>query len=404
MTDLLIIGAGPAGLSAAIGAAGQGVMVTVIDEFPKAGGRLLGQLYQEPDGNWWNGMDLGAKLQKQAEELEVDIRCGVSVFDLTEAGDGWIVYSSKGVFRAKKLLLATGATETPLPIPGWTKPGVISVGAAQVMTNVHRVKPGNSCVIVGANVLSMAIAQELIQCGITIKGMYLPLKSPVTGHEGEPVRAFESLMSLSHLAPSYLLRKAGAFGKKINPGLSIRFFPAGGMKVGGIPIHLKTAAAEIVETGNALTVKTLKLTADGDAVKGSEGSVEADFVCISGGLAPMSELASVAGCKFKYIPQLGGHVPVHNERMQTNVPGLYVAGNITGVESAKVALKQGTVAGISAAAELIGTADELEGMIRQAIDDVVRTRAEALIQFKPGIDDARTELYREQRETEAVFS
>ncbi|TWH29412.1 FAD dependent oxidoreductase [Bacillus subtilis J22] len=56
MIDLLVVGAGPAGLSAAIEAAEQGLHVLVIDEFPRVGGRLLGQLHQEPDGEWWNGI------------------------------------------------------------------------------------------------------------------------------------------------------------------------------------------------------------------------------------------------------------------------------------------------------------------------------------------------------------
>ena len=397
MSDLLIIGAGPAGLAAAISGAKQGLEVTVIDEFPKAGGRLLGQLYQEPDGSWWNGVEVSSQLCREAEQLRVTIQCNVSVFDLSPAEEGWTVYTSKGIFRARKLLLATGSTETPLPIPGWTNPGVMSVGAAQVMTNVHRVKPGDSCVIIGTNVLSMAIAQELIKCGIEVKGMYIPLKSTVTGKEGEPVRAFESLMRLSHLAPSNLLRQAGKIGRRIRPDLSLRFFPASGMTVGGIPIHLKTAASEIRAMDGSLAVKTVKVRPDGSAVEGTGKEVLADFVCISGGLAPMSELASIAGCSFKYIPELGGHVPIHNERMQTNVPGLYAAGNITGVESAKVALKQGTVAGLAIAAEIKGQTEAAEQAIRQAMIDVASTRANALIQFKPGIEEARAKMYEEEK-------
>ncbi|GAA3312893.1 hypothetical protein GCM10020331_001720 [Ectobacillus funiculus] len=100
-------------------------------------------------------------------------------------------------------------------------------------------------------------------------------------------------------------------------------------------------------------VRVAEISATGEVVPGTEKKVvSADFVCIAGGLTPMSELAAVAGCSFCYVPELGGHVPLHNECMQTNLKGLYVAGNITGVESAKVARTQGVVAGLAIAREL----------------------------------------------------
>ena len=102
MRELLIIGAGPAGLSAAIAAREKGIDVQVIDEFPRPGGRLLGQLYQMPDGEWWNGIEIGEKLYNRATGLGVDIDCGVSVFDLDKKPYGWDVYTTKGKFKTKK--------------------------------------------------------------------------------------------------------------------------------------------------------------------------------------------------------------------------------------------------------------------------------------------------------------
>ena len=140
--NLLIIGAGPAGLNAAIAAAEEGLKVKIIDEFTKVGGRLLGQLHQESTGNWWNGIEVATGLHEKAVHLGVKIECGVSVYDLEQSEFGWKAYTSQGIEKTDKLLLATGATEVPNPIPGWTIPGVMSIGAAQVMGNVHRVKPG----------------------------------------------------------------------------------------------------------------------------------------------------------------------------------------------------------------------------------------------------------------------
>ena len=67
------------------------------------------------------------------------------------------------------------------------------------------------------------------------------------------------------------------------------------------------------------------------------------------GIIPTCRTCAVAGCPFHYISELGGHVPLHSETMETPLPGLFVAGNITGIESGKIAMAQGTVAGLSIA-------------------------------------------------------
>ncbi|MCF6409526.1 NAD(P)/FAD-dependent oxidoreductase [Pseudalkalibacillus salsuginis] len=393
MSDLLIIGAGPAGLSAAIAAAEKGLSVTVIDEFPKAGGRLLGQLHQEPNGEWWNGIQKGEQLSQRARQLGVTIQCEVSVYDISQSKNGWDVYTTKGEYKAEKLLLATGATESPIPVKGWTLPGVMTIGAAQIMGNVHRVKPGNSCIIIGANVLSMAIANELKLCGVNVKEIIIP-KADITSNEaGNPEQVLSSLMRLTHLAPTPILRQLGKIGKLVHPKIAIKLFPRKGIRMFDIPLRLKNAALEIVGDRFATGVRTANIKANGEIDHTSEKVVDADFVCIAGGLTPLSELASIIGCSFKYIPELGGHVPVHNEQMQTNIPGLYVAGNITGIESAKVAMAQGRVAGLAIAADIMNDWEQMETSINKAIENVNITRDKALIQFHPGISDARKKFY-----------
>ncbi|KXH83912.1 NAD(P)/FAD-dependent oxidoreductase [Sporosarcina sp. HYO08] len=393
MIDLLVVGAGPAGLSAAIAAAEQGLKVKVLDEFPKVGGRLLGQLHQEPSGEWWNGIEMGEKLHQKARLEGVNIQCEVSVSDISRTDFGWSVYTSVGMIKAKNLLLATGASETAIPLPGWTLPGAISIGAAQVMGNVHRVKPGNSCVIIGANVLSIAIANELMLCGVKVKEIIIPETGPVAKDAGVPEKVMASLMRLTHLAPNAFLRQAGKFGKFVSPKVAAQFFPKNGIRVLGIPIRVKKAAIEIIGEGQATGVRTVAVTPDGKRIQGTEQVTEADFVCIAGGLAPMSELASIAGCSFKYVEELGGHIPLHSERMETAVPGLYVAGNITGVESAKVAMAQGKVAGLTVAFNTNGASKKTEMLVKCALDDVRKTRANALIEFQPGIVEARERIY-----------
>src|SRR5699024_573164 len=121
MIDLAIIGAGPAGLSAAITCREHGLSVVVIDEFPKTGGRLLGQLHEEPNGEWWNGIKESDILTAQAEAFETDIRLGVSVHHIEKLDEHFVVHTNSEHITAKNVLIATGAAESAAPIPGWTR-------------------------------------------------------------------------------------------------------------------------------------------------------------------------------------------------------------------------------------------------------------------------------------------
>jgi sarcosine oxidase subunit alpha len=391
MIDALIIGAGPAGLAAAVACARQGLSVRVVDEFYRPGGRLLGQLHQEPDGTWWNGLEEAARLNREAAEAGVEIRCGVSVFNVTRSESIWVVSTTEGELEVPTLLIATGASETAVPVPGWTLPGTMSIGAAQVMTNVQRVRVGERGVVIGVNILSVAIARELQLAGVKVDRMLLPPVSVVTGDAGYPRDVMSSLLRVAHLAPSPLIR----FGSRLMKSewiqrLGVSLYPSQGFSMWDIPIQLRTAALEIVGTQQVEGVRIARITPDGESIGGTEQIIPADFVCIAGGLSPLAELAAVAGCPFAYVPSLGGHVPIHNERMQTTLPGLYVAGNITGIESAKVAMAQGTAAGLSMAYARGALSDP--SMLSDAIRQIEIVRQKATIQFHPEISAGRTML------------
>ncbi|MGM7719307.1 NAD(P)/FAD-dependent oxidoreductase [Metabacillus sp. Hm71] len=393
MMDVIVIGGGPAGLAGAKACAGFGLKVTVIDEFIKPGGRLLGQLHQEPSGEWWNGIKESERLHQEAKKLSVDIRCGVSVYNLEKENHLWSVYTSLGTLEAPFVLVATGAAEYPIPLPGWTLPGVMSIGAAQVMTNVHRVQVGKKGIIIGANILAFAILNELQLAGITVDRIVLPEKSVLSQKAGEPGEVMKSLLNAAHLAPSRLLRIGGRFMKNDwirNIGLN--FYPKNGMKVNGTPLQLRKAALEIIGKDQVEGVRVADIDVNGNMVTGSEMIYEADFVCIAGGLYPLAELAAVAGCPFQYIPELGGHVPIHSETMETPLDGLFVAGNITGIESGKIAMAQGTIAGLSIAKHAKKELETIDQQLQQAIQNVRTVRQQAAIQFNPEIDSGRSKM------------
>lgn len=388
MVDVVIIGAGPAGLSAAIVCREHGLHTVVLDEFMKPGGRLLGQLHEEPDGSWWNGLEEARKMTERAVQLGVDIRMGVSVHHIEKTDEGFAIYAGPTQWQARNLLLATGAAEAASPIPGWTLPGVMSIGAAQVMANVHRVRAGRRGVIIGVNVLSTAIARELQWAGMEVSAILLPASNPATRDGANPRQVMANLLRIAHLAPSPFLRLGSKLARPAwTRNLALQLFPRSGVKLWGMPVQLRRAAVRINGTEQVESVTVCDVTADGAPISGTERDIAADFVCIAGGLYPLAELAALIGCPFRSIEELGGYVPVHNERMETPVQGLFVAGNITGIESAKVARAQGAVAGLSIAERM--SAKPLEQALAAEVARVREVRQAATIQFHPHIDEGR---------------
>jgi sarcosine oxidase subunit alpha len=274
----------------------------------------------------------------------------------------------------------------------------MSIGAAQVMTNVQRVKVGRRGVIIGMNVLAMAIVSELRLAGIDLAAIVLPPRHVLSENSSNPGHVLSSLLRFAHLAPNPLFRWGAAI---IRPQrlqrLVLAAYPKSGMRMWGTPLQLRKTALEIVGNDCVEGVRTATVRTDGSVVEDTEKFVEADFVCIAGGLYPLAELAAVAGCPFRYVPPLGGHVPLHDESMRTPLSRLYVAGNITGVESAKVAMAQGSVAGLAMAFDEQGeNSASLASELEDAKARVKQVRREALIQFHPDIEQCRDAFYRSQ--------
>jgi len=393
--DLIIVGAGPAGLGAAAEASKEGLSVLVLDEFHRPGGRLLGQLHEEPEsGSWFNGLEEAERVHQEVLDAGAEIRCGASVWALTSVDSQWVVHAnSQGrtfELEARRLLLATGAAEKPIPIPGWTLPGVVSVGAAQIFTNVHRVKPGSRCVVVGINVLSLTIARELSLAGVDVLAIMMPPAGPLAGDSGNPSQVLSEMSGLARLAPSFWQRVGGWFGRTwMGKKLVPRLYPLSGFKTWGIPVQARKAALRVVGSDEVEGIEVSAVDVRGCPV-GKPQTLDVDLVCIAGGLYPLAELASGAGCTMTYLDELGGEVPVHGEDLQTSCAGLYVAGNIMGVEGAKVALAYGRYAGQSIASAHNGEGES--EALSLARDAVHLERNRAPIRFHPEIEAGREKL------------
>ena len=313
--ELAVIGAGPAGLSAAIEAAKYGVRTIVFDENERPGGQLFKQIHKffgsREHQAGMRGHDMGYRLLDECEKLGVDIRLNTEVWGIEHSRIGIAHDGSSEIFDAKRIIIATGASENPLSFPGWTLPGVMGAGAAQTMMNVHRVLPGKRVLMVGSGNVGLIVSYQFLLAG------------------AEVVAIVEALPKIGgYIVHAAKLRRAGV------PILTSSI------------LH-KAAGIESVEEAVICS-----LDDNFCPVKGSERTLEVDLICLAVGLSPLAELCWVAGCKFKHLPELGGFVPTHDESMKTTVSHLYVAGDVAGVEEASSAMEEGKLAGVGVAEDL----------------------------------------------------
>lgn len=400
LLDAAIVGAGPAGLSAAVRLGRAGLRVRVLDEYPIPGGRLPGQVYRRR-GKWFVGRAVAAGLSAEARALGVDIRTGRSVHGIAPDGDGWrLEVVGEGSVHARVCLVATGAAELPVPLPGWELPGVIGVGAAQVLASVWGVSPGRRGIIVGASPLAFAIAMELRLLGVDLRGIVLPPGHAGTRHLGTVASQWARLAALSDAAPGWARPAARrladpAWQRRIVPRL-----PPGGVPVMGTRLRLSVMAERILGEREVRGIRLRRLGADGHP-RGEPIDEEVDFVCLAGGLRPLPDLLSAAGADVVRFDGLGGEVPLVGRDFATTAPGLYAAGNAAGVEGAQVALRQGELAALGMLRRLRGAAAVPEPELRVAEAAVLRARAGAPFEFQPGVPGAwrqMAELWAERGE------
>jgi NADPH-dependent 2,4-dienoyl-CoA reductase/sulfur reductase-like enzyme/Fe-S-cluster-containing hydrogenase component 2 len=336
--DVAVVGGGPAGLAAAIEAARHGASVTVFDEQAAPGGQLFKQIHKffgsREHRAGTRGYNIGRELLEEAAALGVDIRLGATVYAVYPGPELAVAVGGEARrFAARRLVVATGASENALAFPGWTLPGVMGAGAAQTLVNVHRVLPGRRVLMVGSGNVGLIVSYQLLQAGADVAAVVEAL--PRLG--GYQVHAAK-------------LRRAG------------------------VPILLGHTILGASGRGRVERARIGRIGPEGTAVPGSERELEVDTVCLAVGLSPLTELLGILGVSLTYIPELGGHVPLHDQNMRTSIPEVYVAGDVTGVEEASSAMEEGRLAGI-AVAESLGLVGREEA---DRLKDAVRGRLDAL--------------------------
>lgn len=327
-TDILVVGGGPAGLSAAAAAAKAGARVVLLDSYTKSGG----QYYRQPFGDH-SRLDrtaiAGRQLIERALELGVRVVNGATV--VAKAAGFTLAYrASEGIgeVAASSIVVATGAYDRVMPFPGWELPGVITAGGAQSLCKGSDRAPPGRIVLAGSGPFLMPVAASLLaKCGDL-------------GHvfeQGRPLNWIGRLPAfLRH--PSRVAELATYVALLARHRIPVSF----GWRV------LRAEGDKRVEQ-----VTMARCGPDGRARAAETRTLAVDTLAVGNGFLVSSQLSSLLGCDHKFLPNQGGWAVRHDETMQSSVPGIFVAGETAGIGGVECALAEGELAGLSAAS-LIG--------------------------------------------------
>lgn len=332
--DLVIVGGGPAGLSAAIEARKAGVeSVVVLDEGIAPGGQIFrryGPGFSVTDAHAaGHEFSDGHALIERARASGADIRSSTIVWG---AWDKTLAYVTderiSGTIEAKAIIVATGARDRAFAFPGWTMPGVITAGAAKTMVAIQRVLPGKRILMAGSGPLALAFSAQLREYGANI----------IEVTEAAPAPGLADYAQLAlHGEPSVLMDAA-----RYRSQLMLQ----------RVPFSYATMIVRVEGKTEAESAVVAKVDRDWRPIPGTERVIEVDTVLLGYGLESNSEMSRLLNCEQHFDRTGGGWLPVRDARMRTSVERVYAAGDGGGVGGSRSALQQGRIAGIAAAEDL----------------------------------------------------
>ena len=332
--DLVIIGGGPAGLSAARVACEAGMKVAIFERSFSLGGQLIKQTHKffgsESQYARTRGIEIAKILIEELEKTDTEVFLNATVVGLYK--DNIItVYQGNEYFKvkAKAIIIATGASEKFLAFENNDLPGIYGAGAVQTLMNIHGVLPGKEVVMIGSGNIGLIVSYQLIQAGVKVKAL-IEAASNIGGYQ---VHASK-------------LRRLG------------------------VDIITNTTVKRAVGDGKLEKIITVKLDEKWQEIEGSEEEISCDALCISVGLSPLHQLLSMAEANMIYVNELGGLVPLKTCDYETSIKHVYAAGDVTGIEEASSAMVEGQICGLMAAKHLgfiHPSYDELEDKLNQEL-------------------------------------
>jgi NADPH-dependent 2,4-dienoyl-CoA reductase/sulfur reductase-like enzyme len=368
-TELLVVGAGPAGLCAAIEAARAGVRVVVVDENARPGGQIFRQLPQPFRAA--NPSRLGAEFRRgralldQLERLPIRLLSNAVAWGSFE--DRVLEVTHDGLplrLGGEAIVLATGAYDRPVPLPGWTLPGVLTVGGAQTILKSQRILPGRRLLMAGTGPLQLVVASQLARAGAELICV------------ADPVPAWQVLRHTPALLRAWSITRDG-IGYRWN------------LLRARVPWMTPYVLVRIEGRDEVEGATVARADGEWRPIPGSERTFDVDTVCVGYGLVPSIELPRLLGCRAFFDPLGDAWVPERGPEFETSVPNVFVVGDGAGVAGAVVAAEEGRIAGL-AVAERLGRLTPVEARRRAA---PARARLRSLQAFRAAMDS----VYRVRR-------
>nr|WP_076864821.1 NAD(P)/FAD-dependent oxidoreductase [Bradyrhizobium mercantei] len=356
--DVVVIGAGPAGLAATAMAAGAGLSTLLVDENAGPGGQVWRAIASTPvkapeqlGADYWAGADLVAEVQ--ASGAEIVHRATVWSLD-RQLEIGVSVGGMSSFIKARRVILATGALERPFPIPGWTLPGVMTAGAAQTMLKSSGLVPDGRTVIAGQGPLLWLLAAQILRLG------------------GRIDRILDTTERRNYLAalPHVLDFVTSPYFAK---GLAM-------MREVKARVPVTTGVSELAAAGEG------QLASVSYVAGGRRETIPVDLLLLHQGVVPNVNLAMAAGIEHRWDDRQLCWSPLLDADGNTSVAGIAIAGDGAGIGGATVAVARGRIAARAAIEALAPAATAklaAENVLRTALAQAERGRSFLDVLFRP---------------------